>query len=520
MQLDFWNNPLVVSAFRVQYRRGGLFSISVVYLLIWGTVGAVLDYYRANVGSDWPRIYFLVLVGFQFVLSGLMAMNATNVSIRTEVTRHTLDFQRITALSPGAILVGKLLGEPALAYLLVIVTFPLGLGCWLMGARGVTPDVLLLTYVQLLTGTLMCGGLGLLHRLEPPAGKQSGAGGAGLGVVALCLLGAVNMLMYTGFGLRTRGAWPAPLVGLLSPLPLIVGLGKDQDGWAYALSLFGYPVPYLLLTPVAQLLIGYLCFHVMERRMIHPANPPFSKRLAYTMLALLDVLMAAMLFGSGPAAVAFGARAAAFCVSHLLLGLWLVTGVTPWRETLLTWVWRFRGRRPRLLDWLFGDRSENALVLLAFALIGLLVYGLLVLLPEWQANGPTPLEEERTVLVLAPSVTTVLLLSLGTLYQWFVFIAGRFGKTAFVLFLMLIDLVPHIVGSYYDLPWLLTLSPSAQAVRWLQPNVGEPLSPLPLLAVYGAALVVAWLSLRRRLNRLEEVVDRRIRQMRTAAAGG
>jgi hypothetical protein len=107
----------------------------------------------------------------------------------------------------------------------------------------------------------------------------------------------------------------------------------------------------------------------------------------------------------------------------------------------------------------------------------------------------------------------LLLLSLGTLYQWFVFIAGRYGKTAFVLFLLLADLVPHILGSYYQLPLLLALSPSANAVRWLQPGVPIGLNPLPLLVLYGVALVVAWSSLRRRIDRLEEIVDHKLRQM-------
>jgi hypothetical protein len=516
MQLDFWNNPLVVSAFRVQYRRGGLFSITVVYLLIWATVGAVLEYYRAYVGSDWARIYFLVLIGFQFVLSGLIAMNATNASIRNEVTRHTLDFQRITALSPAEILVGKLLGEPALAYLLAMVTFPLGLWCWLMGARGVTFEVLVLAYVLLATGTLLCGALGLLHRLEPPTGRQTGAG-AGLGVIAVFLLGAVNMLRFVGPGFATSGTWPAPFAGLLTPLPLIVGLGKDQDAWAFELSLFGYEIPYILLAPLAQLLVAYLCFHVMERRMVNPANPPYSKRLAYVTLTLVDVLLAAMLYTTGPTGHGFGQRAAAFCVSHLLLGIWLVTGVTPWRETLLSWVWRFRGRQPRLVDWWLGDRSENSLVLLTFAAIGLLVFVLLVVLPEASANGWGTGALDRDVLVPAAAVTTVLLLSLGMLYQWFVFIAGRFGKTAFVLLLMLVDLVPHIVGSSYNLPWVLALSPSAHAVRWLEPSIGQPLAPLSLLALYGTALVAAWWSLRRRLDRLESAVDHKLRQMGAVA---
>ena len=43
MKLDFWNNPIIVSAFRVKYRRGGLFNLTTVYLLILVAGGCLLD---------------------------------------------------------------------------------------------------------------------------------------------------------------------------------------------------------------------------------------------------------------------------------------------------------------------------------------------------------------------------------------------------------------------------------------------------------------------------------------------
>ena len=45
MHLDFWNNPIVVSAFRVQMRRGGLFTITSIYVMLLvagGGVGSVM----------------------------------------------------------------------------------------------------------------------------------------------------------------------------------------------------------------------------------------------------------------------------------------------------------------------------------------------------------------------------------------------------------------------------------------------------------------------------------------------
>src|SRR5438309_10536572 len=125
MHFDFWNNPIVVSAFRVKYRRGGVFNVTTIYLLLLITAGVLFASYNDPVRfGPWPRNYLLALLGVQFAVSALVAGSTTAASIRTEVISQTLDFQRIATLSPSQILLGKLLGEPALAYLLAIATVP------------------------------------------------------------------------------------------------------------------------------------------------------------------------------------------------------------------------------------------------------------------------------------------------------------------------------------------------------------------------------------------------------------
>jgi hypothetical protein len=52
MSLDFWNNPIVVSGFRVKYRRGGIFNITAVYLLLLVAGGVVRRYYNQYIGSS------------------------------------------------------------------------------------------------------------------------------------------------------------------------------------------------------------------------------------------------------------------------------------------------------------------------------------------------------------------------------------------------------------------------------------------------------------------------------------
>jgi hypothetical protein len=519
MQLDFWNNPIVVSAFRVKYRRGGLSSGIVLYLALLTTGGAVLAYYRQDLPMPWWQLYFWLLLGLQFAVSGVMALSATSASIQAEVVNRTLDFQRTTALPPGQIILGKLLGEPALAYLLAIGTIPLSLWCWSLGVKGLDVIALVLLYVNLATNTLMFGAIGLLHSLEPSAGKGAsrGAGGARLLPTLLIVVGNLSAVVTASIGAGAMTVpWTGALLGLLTPIPLFAGLIGRLDPWHYGLSFFGVEVPFLLVTPVAQLLVAALCFETMARRLVQPGNPPWSKLLAYETLALVDVLMAAALFDTGPFSLGLAARTAAFCIVHLALSLWLMTGVTPWRDSLLSWVWRFRGRRPRLWDWWLGERSENTLFMLTCAAIGLVAYLLGVLLPAGLASGWPSVRPAGPVIAIALAQTLVLILSLGLLYQWLVFIAGRYGKTAFVLLLLLADVLPHGFGMYYDWPWLLALSPTANMTRWFDPALPPPVHPLPLVVLYGVILLCAWSSLHRRVRRLEGAVDRKLQQMGVA----
>src|SRR5262249_13376434 len=156
----FWNNPIVVSAFRLRYRRGGTGSTA-LYVLLLVAGGAGLPYYRDRLGAHWPHVYFLCLIGLPIFVFGLRGVAGTPASIQAEGVQRTIDFQRIGALSPRQILLGKLLGEPAQAYILAMATIPLGVFCWLWG--GVSFDGLVFIYIQLFTTTIMFGAMGLLN---------------------------------------------------------------------------------------------------------------------------------------------------------------------------------------------------------------------------------------------------------------------------------------------------------------------------------------------------------------------
>jgi hypothetical protein len=508
MRADFWNNPLIVSAFRVKNRRGGLFNLAALYIMVLVAGGMVLDYYNDRIGGTWSRNYLLALLGVQFFISGLFAISATATSVRNEVTSRTFDFQRIAALSPRQILLGKLLGEPAVAYMLAFATIPLAAWCFLLGVEGVSLDVLVLIYVNLFTTTVLSGSLGMLQRIDAPAGK---GGNPGMGALWILLPFALIPPVMGNPMLLTR-PWTLAPVGLIMPIPLFVGI-RQGDPWHYCLLFYGLQVPLLVATPVFQVGAAFHCFNVMERRLVNPLNTHFSKTTAYLVLLAIDIVAGGVFLQRTPLGLDLVERVGAFALVHLAVSVWLITMVTPWRESLESWVWRLRGRRRRFWDLWLGERSENILTLVTFALIGVACAVVGVILPfRWQ-EGFGAAQDQLPVIVSTLGIMTVLILSLGTLYQLLAAVLrGRTGLAVLFCTILLVLTVPaHIVGYYYHIDWLRALAPSAQFAAWFTKSA--PPSPWPLLGLYGLMLIGSWLALRRWVTYLERNVDRKLHSM-------
>jgi hypothetical protein len=373
--------------------------------------------------------------------------------------------------------------------------------------------VLLLFYVNLATTILMFGALGLINRVEPQEGKPAGAGGGPQWIVAVFLL----TYFYMGMGVLGAGAsilsrpLAAALIGLPTPLPSFFGLVAG-DPLLVGLSFFDYELPFLFVTPLVQLGIVVLCFQYMARQLINPLNPPFSKRLSYLVLIGVDVLLGGVLYDSGPHTLTLVQRVASFCLLHLLTSLWLAVSITPWKDTLHSWVWRFRGRRSALPEAWLGDRSENTLALITFCLIGAINLLLLVLLPGSGQFGWQAIAQERMTFFEILGLSVVVLLTFGFLFQWIMSLGGRGNAALMGLLVVFPVALPHIFGSYYKYAWLEALSPSAHFFRWL----GAPLPPLPiasLLLLYGLLWGLMQILFHRRQNRLIEMVQVKLQQM-------
>jgi hypothetical protein len=503
MAWDFWNNPIVISAFRVKYRRIGPFRIVTTYLLLLLTAAAGLQASDFRLLNSYPLTCFVCLMGLQCVLSFMVAMNATRVSIKREVDGQTLDFQRIAALSPRQILLGKLLGEPAMAYLMAIATIPLAIVCWLGGA--VSFPVLVLAYVNLATTTFMGGVFGLQAKID----RQ---GGSATGFVILLLFMGVYVRFLGRLASALNVPWISALVGLGAPIVSLEGIAAD-DPWI-AVTLFGVGIPFLMATPVVQLLIAALYFHAMERQLIYPLNPRFSKAMAYGTLAAIDLVMAGVLFDMGPWTLSPGLTVVAFWLAHFGACLLLLLEALPSKESLHSWVWRRRGQPARERDYWLGERSEISRMLAGFCGIGLFSLLGVVLVPAIFRDGLDAVCSDLLVIGECSILTTLVILSVGAFLQYGEYEGGRGGAVG-VLMVIVAPLLlgPLLAGIPLQSEWLVATSPAGWFVNWLSE---EPLPAFYLglvLPVYGLLWVYARWSLRQRLGLLAREVQNKLVEM-------
>lgn len=499
----FWENPLVISAFRVKYRRSAPIAILSIYMMLTVTVGILLKYYEVvlSLTIPWERFYFVGLITFQFALSALIASVTTHNSIHSDVINRTFDFQRIAAMPPHQILLGKLLGEPATAYLLITAAIPMLVWCSTLGAT--SAGVLALLLLNLGTTTLLCGCLGLLHSLEIPENKQSTSNSTAA-IVFLALFGLPWMFAIGAqMGVIMGNPWGSAIVGLLTPFGSIYGVSVN-DVWGQSLVFFDLRLPLIVLTPIVQLLLAGILFHAMCRRVVSPVRPFLSKTSALVIVIAVEVILAG-LFYDPVSGSSFAMKSLAFCAAHLVVSAIAVFAATPGRECLKSWLWRFREQQGTFREFMLGERSQNLGIAAACALVGPIIYIPGVALPEIFRGPGLSNSEEQLFLVGIAVAMALMSLTHSACHQMFYILFGRAGTFLFQGLLGVWFFVPVAVGEIYSSDLWRGLSPMGHVIAEVdQRTETQRMNPVPMFLLYLAMLIFSiwwvkgWLSLHAR----------------------
>jgi len=502
MSFDFWNNPLVVSALRLKYRRSSPGILASLWALGLLGVGALLYHSSHQGGFPFSKTYLLILLSIQFIVCGIVALISATNSMNAEVINRTLDFQRIVSLSPQAILVGKAIGEPAISYFLAAASLPFAALCWGMGAA--SGLAVLLFYLNLATFIFLAASLGLIHSLTPPVrtvGRQRG--GAGGAVFALLFIVLPQLIVHGVQVLRTPGLGDA--LNLLTPIGSLAALW-DGNAWNARVTLWGVSIPALLAAPVVQLATASWIIAAMSRRLKNPNDPAVSKQRGYATMLVLDLVFAGVCYANWRRGVAATPLIYGYLLAHVIGCLLLLLAVVPRRTAVMSWIWRRDPKSSAVAQSLFAERSDVRLAGLALGALGPAVMAGALYFPMSLAGGPANEPVPLHVLVEASLATVVIVYAAAALQQLLALAVPKAPQLVYVLLMVILNIAPVIATALLERPGqmgdsqdLSSLSPVAYYSMNMWRLFPPYVSPMWLLIAYVALgagctwLIHAWI---------------------------
>ncbi|HEX3739581.1 MAG TPA: ABC transporter permease subunit [Terriglobales bacterium] len=305
MLWKFWQNPEFIRHCRSELRRSRMTTVALVVLFVcgltilacWAAARAQMTYYhsqplvlvqppipsaapaqRSNEASDddaeqpsralssraEPTIAsatalksYYPLMLMQFGVLTFWSLLSCTQGISRERERNTWDFQRTTRLAPSELLVGKLLGEPVLAYFIFLCALPVTLVTGIVG-RVPLLNILLADFVTVIAALFIgIAGLWVSSLFENKS--------RGIALIA-------GLAIY-GMFLGSTGLGDSPFSGLagFSPLTTFLPL-VGRAAVALRPMLFGGRVPWLLMTVLLYVTFGAWLVLMLVRNLKKDVN--------------------------------------------------------------------------------------------------------------------------------------------------------------------------------------------------------------------------------------------------------
>jgi hypothetical protein len=153
-------------------------------------------------------------------------------------------------------------------------------------------------------------------------------------------------------------------------------------------------------------------------------------------------------------------------------------------------------------------------VLVIMAGIGLIDYFAMLLMPATILFSPAEINPFMPDAVQIAVACTILFLAGGSLFQWLIIAFDRSGRGFFfTLFLILIVLV-HLVGSYFQIDYLLAFTPSNHFGHWFKNEPSQNLAAM--VTLYALILLVTQVWTHRRIAAMNRIVLGKLRAMNVA----
>jgi len=266
--LRFWQNPEFVRHRRSELRQKRALTIVALVIVICALVGLacwnsnqdtleatrrlaaqfdgrwnqrLAEMERRNLAEFWLLFYRTLM----FIQAGALtfwSLLSCAQSVSGERERKTWDFQRTTRLTPAEMMVGKVLGEPVLAYFIVLCCLPIAVITGL--TAGVSFYQILSAYALIIASALFVGlaGIWLSSLLESRS--------RGIGII-----GALGLYALVAFAYGFRDS-NFPGFGAFSPLTGLFSLFGYQSDRPSAARLFGREISWLTMSMLLYATFG------------------------------------------------------------------------------------------------------------------------------------------------------------------------------------------------------------------------------------------------------------------------
>jgi hypothetical protein len=331
--------------------------------------------YITNWQKWWQDIFRLINWALPYIIT-VPSVYLLTMDVQQEESRGTLNFVRLSPQSARSILLGKLLGVPALVYLGVLTLLPLHIVA-AVGTGGAALSFLISYYILIGVGSYVLFSLalllGCLTKPQPKLGAQY-ASGVSLAFVLLVIF--VIAPLYINWNVYT--AWHA--VGqFLWFSAYSLRDSTDFPQWFY-LSL-KHPGVAHMFTLTNLIMASHWIWQALKRHFHTPNRTLLGKPQSYGLVAYFQVLMLGFClsrYWEDQYSAVIG-LAITICLINVGWFIWLTMLLSPERQTVMDWA-RYRhqqspdqgqpGQQRSLLhELLWNDRSPATVAIMVNLLL-------------------------------------------------------------------------------------------------------------------------------------------------------
>jgi hypothetical protein len=493
MLLEFWKNPEFIRHVRAELRPARMVYVVSLVAIICGLAGLFCWAMAEGDRRDFLGSFYATLLCAQGVVLCLWWSSACSDAIAGERVLKTYDFLRTTRLTADELMVGKLMGAPAVGLFAVACSLPVSITVGML--YGFSPGTLAVSYLLL---AIFAPVFGLVSLVISMSVERPMRGLGFSGFLILYFLVAVSLV---------AGEGPFPALSALSPAPALAQLHRVQAEFDLPKVdplMFGRSVNLLFLTPALLATLAVWLVMMLRRNLKREVDEIslLSRRQGLALAVYVNLLFYAFLdrskLGSEmPSAAPDDVVQFMMLVLNaaLLFGGAGVGTITP-RESLKIWWRRHKAGEASYF-------SENGLSwpwLVLTALIGyamLVVYALgtrsQVPLKEWDLGWMAT----QLVFLLVFAVRDVLFLQWCRLTRMKNAVTRGAGLLALYYIAVIVVMVTvHSVTERFDGILLAVLTPLAPANKDIHVAVS-----VAGIALQVAACVLLLTAITRRLDR-------------------